>query len=93
MALVAARRAGHTLTSRRTPDGGAGLTVRTRSDMPCDRDPGDLQDDSDMAEDKHKRGEMDISEQEKTFSGFMRMSVNIGIVVVVIIILLAIFAI
>ena len=46
-----------------------------------------------MADDKYKRGDMDISEQEKTFSGFMRTSVNIGIVVVIIIIFLAIFAI
>jgi small-conductance mechanosensitive channel len=35
---------------------------------------------------------MDITEQEKTFSGFMRVSVNIGIVVIAIIIFLAIFA-
>jgi small-conductance mechanosensitive channel len=46
-----------------------------------------------MADNEHKRGEMDISEQEKTFSGFMRMSVNVGIVVIAIIIFLAIFAI
>jgi hypothetical protein len=46
-----------------------------------------------MADNDYKRGEMDITEQEKTFAGFMRMSVNVGIVVIAIIIFLAIFAI
>lgn len=45
-----------------------------------------------MAENKHKHGEMDISEQEKTFAGFMRMSVNVGIVAICIVLFLAIFA-
>lgn len=46
----------------------------------------------DMAENKHKHGEMDITEQEKTFAGFMRMSVNVGLVAIGIVIFLAIFA-
>ena len=45
-----------------------------------------------MADHQHKQGSMDITEQEKTFAGFMRMSVNIGIVVLVILLFLAIFA-
>jgi hypothetical protein len=46
----------------------------------------------DMADTKHKQGEMDITEQEKTFAGFMRMSVNVGLVAIGIVIFLAIFA-
>jgi hypothetical protein len=45
-----------------------------------------------MAENDYKPGEMDITEQEKTFAGFMRWSVNIGIVCILIVIFLAIFA-
>jgi len=45
-----------------------------------------------MADDNYKRGEMEISEQEKTFNGFMRYSVNIGVVCIAIVIFLAIFA-
>lgn len=45
-----------------------------------------------MAEKQHKHGEMDITEQEKTFSGFIRWSVNVGIACIVIVIFLAIFA-
>lgn len=45
-----------------------------------------------MADTKHKQGEMDITEQEKTFAGFMRMSVNVGLVAIGIVIFLAIFA-
>jgi small-conductance mechanosensitive channel len=45
-----------------------------------------------MADNDYKHGEMDISAQEKTFSGFMRYTVNIGIVCIAIIIFLAIFA-
>lgn len=45
-----------------------------------------------MADDNYKRGEMEISEQEKTFNGFMRYSVNIGIVCIAVVIFLAIFA-
>jgi hypothetical protein len=47
---------------------------------------------NDMAEHKHKQGEMDISEQQKTFSNFMRWVVNIAIVCIAIVIFLAIFA-
>jgi len=32
-----------------------------------------------MADHQHKQGEMDITEQEKTFAGFMRWTANIGI--------------
>jgi hypothetical protein len=46
-----------------------------------------------MAENEHKPGEMDITEQEKTFDGFVRWSVNIGIICIVIVVFLAIFAI
>jgi hypothetical protein len=45
-----------------------------------------------MADHDHKHGEMDISEQEKTFAGFMRMSVNVGLISLGIIVFLAIFA-
>jgi hypothetical protein len=39
-----------------------------------------------MADNDYKHGEMDITEQEKTFGGFMRYSVNIAIACIVIII-------
>ena len=42
-----------------------------------------------MAE--HKHGEMDISENEKTFAGFVRWSKNVIIVSLLILIFLAIF--
>lgn len=45
-----------------------------------------------MAEDDHKRGSMDISEQERTFDGFLRTSVRVAIVAIAIVLLLAIFA-
>jgi CHASE3 domain sensor protein len=45
-----------------------------------------------MAENDHKRGEMNITEQEKTFSGFMRMATIVGIVAIAIVLFLAIFA-
>ncbi|MBO6603335.1 MULTISPECIES: aa3-type cytochrome c oxidase subunit IV [Paracoccaceae] len=45
-----------------------------------------------MAEKQHKQGEMDITEQEKTFSGFIRWSVNVAIACIVIVVFLAIFA-
>jgi hypothetical protein len=45
-----------------------------------------------MADNDHKRGEMDIKEQEKTFNGFIRLSMNIAIACIAIIIFLAIFA-
>ena len=43
-------------------------------------------------DDDYKHGEMDITEQEKTFGGFMRMSTNVAIISIVIVIGLAIFA-
>ncbi|WP_224816190.1 aa3-type cytochrome c oxidase subunit IV [Hasllibacter sp. MH4015] len=43
-------------------------------------------------QDDYKHGEMDVSTQEKTFDGFMRMSTNVAIVCIVILIGLAIFA-
>ncbi len=45
-----------------------------------------------MADNDHKRGEMDITEHEKTFNGFIRLSTNIAIACIVIVIFLAIFA-
>ncbi|MDG4649860.1 aa3-type cytochrome c oxidase subunit IV [Roseibacterium sp. SDUM158017] len=45
-----------------------------------------------MAENDYKPGEMDISEQEKTFAGFIRWAINIAIVCIVIVLFLAIFA-
>lgn len=45
-----------------------------------------------MADNSHKHGDMDITEQEKTFAGFMRWTVNIGIVCIAIILFLALFA-
>ncbi len=42
-----------------------------------------------MAE--HKHGEMDTTDQEKTFEGFMRWSRNVAIVSILILIFLAIF--
>jgi hypothetical protein len=42
--------------------------------------------------DDYKHGEMDTTEQQKTFDGFMRMSTNVAIVAIVIVIGLAIFA-
>lgn len=38
---------------------------------------------------KHKHGEMDISEQEKTFGGFIRFAVWTVVIVVAILIFLA----
>jgi len=45
-----------------------------------------------MADHHHKQGDMDISEQEKTFSNFMRWVVNIGLVCLAIVLFLALFA-
>jgi hypothetical protein len=45
-----------------------------------------------MAKNDYKPGEMDITEQEKTFGAFVRWSVNIAIVCILIVIFLAIFA-
>ncbi|MBY4893756.1 cytochrome C oxidase subunit IV [Jannaschia sp. EhC01] len=43
-------------------------------------------------QDDYKHGEMDTSEQEKAFAGFMKMSTNVAIVCIVIVIGLALFA-
>ncbi len=40
---------------------------------------------------EHKHGEMDISVQEKTFSGFITWSKNVVIVCICVLIFLAIF--
>jgi hypothetical protein len=48
---------------------------------------------TDMADNDYKHGEMDITEQEKTFDGFMKWTVNIGIFCIMVVIFLAIFAI
>ena len=40
----------------------------------------------------HKHGEMDITEQEKTFDGFVRWSINVSAVAILIVIGLALFA-
>ena len=45
-----------------------------------------------MAEHQHEPGTMDISEQEKTFAGFMRWVTNGTIVTLLILVFLAIFA-
>lgn len=45
-----------------------------------------------MAEKIHEPGTMDISEQEKTFAGFMRWVTNAVIVILGILVFLAIFA-
>ncbi|MBM2574995.1 aa3-type cytochrome c oxidase subunit IV [Jannaschia sp. Os4] len=45
-----------------------------------------------MADQKpHEPGTMDITEQEKTFDGFMRFTKNAVIAIIVILVLLAIF--
>ncbi len=41
---------------------------------------------------EHKHGEMDITDQEKTFDGFMKWSTNVAIISILIVIGLAIFA-
>jgi len=45
-----------------------------------------------MADDGFEPGEMDIAEQERTFHGFMRWTVNIAIACIAVLIFLAIFA-
>ncbi len=45
-----------------------------------------------MADQPHKHGEMDITEQEKTFDGFIRWSIRVGAISIAIIIFLALFA-
>jgi hypothetical protein len=41
--------------------------------------------------DEHKHGEMDITEHEKTFAGFMTLTKWVTISIIVILLLLAIF--
>lgn len=43
-------------------------------------------------QDDYKHGEMDITEQEKAFDGFMKWSTNIAIICIVVVIGLALFA-
>ncbi len=43
-------------------------------------------------QDDYKHGEMDTSDQEKTFDGFMKWSSNVGIACIVIVVGLALFA-
>lgn len=45
-----------------------------------------------MSEQDHKHGEMDVTEQQKTFDGFIRMSVIVALVAVGIVVFLALFA-
>lgn len=45
-----------------------------------------------MAESKHKPGEMDITDQEKTFDGFVRWSIRIAILSICVVIFLAVVA-
>ncbi|MBF9048716.1 aa3-type cytochrome c oxidase subunit IV [Roseobacter sp. HKCCD9010] len=45
-----------------------------------------------MAEQQHKHGEMDITDQEKTFEGFIRWSVIVGLFSLGVIVFLALFA-
>ena len=45
-----------------------------------------------MAEQEHKHGEMDISAQEKTFEGFIRWSIIMGLICIGVVIFLALFA-
>jgi hypothetical protein len=43
-------------------------------------------------QDDYKHGEMDTTEQEKTFDGFMKMSTNVAIFSILVVVFLAIFA-
>jgi len=45
-----------------------------------------------MADKEHKHGEMDTTEQEKTFDGFMKWSMNVGLFSIGVVIFLALFA-
>ena len=45
-----------------------------------------------MAKNEHNHGSMDISEQEKTFDGFMTWSMRVGAVSIAVVIFLALFA-
>lgn len=42
-----------------------------------------------MAESEHKHGEMDISEQEKTFEGFIRLAVWTAAISLLVLVFLA----
>ncbi len=39
----------------------------------------------------HKHGEMDISEQERAFDGFMKLSVRVAIISIAVLVFLAVF--
>ncbi|MEL6954551.1 MAG: aa3-type cytochrome c oxidase subunit IV [Pseudomonadota bacterium] len=43
-------------------------------------------------ESDHEHGEMDITDQEKTFDGFIRWSINVALISIGIVVFLAIFA-
>ncbi|MEM1272225.1 MAG: aa3-type cytochrome c oxidase subunit IV [Pseudomonadota bacterium] len=45
-----------------------------------------------MGENSYKPGQMDVTEQEKTFEGFIKWSIRVGIICIAIILFLAIFA-
>ncbi|MGV6887655.1 aa3-type cytochrome c oxidase subunit IV [Rhodophyticola sp. SM2404] len=45
-----------------------------------------------MADKEHKHGEMDTTEQEKTFDGFMKWSTNVGLFAIGVVIFMALFA-
>ena len=45
-----------------------------------------------MAKNEHKHRSMDISEQEKTFDGFMKWSMRVGAASLAVVIFLALFA-
>lgn len=45
-----------------------------------------------MAESKHEPGKMDITEQEKTFAGFMRFATNTSIGIIIFLIFLYLVA-
>ena len=42
-----------------------------------------------MAEHEHEHGSMDITEQERTFEGFVRWTVRIVVTIIVLLVLLA----
>jgi hypothetical protein len=45
-----------------------------------------------MADKDHKHGEMDTSDQERTFDGFIRWSVRVAVFSIGVIVFLALFA-
>jgi small-conductance mechanosensitive channel len=91
MALDTCHQSATPLTLRRTFRCRTGLTVQAKSGN-AGRKRQDFRRTRFMADNDYKHGEMNITEQEKTFDGFMRYVVNIGIVCIAIIIFLAIFA-